>query len=72
MPNETMHEGEPSINGVLAEIELIKAQIASVGGNDSEMLELNAIAQAVQKGKLSPKDGRAQARAIFERKMGYH
>ncbi len=60
------------VNSALSAIEAIRAQIMSMGANDSESESLNAICTALTAEKITPEDAIAKAEGLRDSKQAYH
>ena len=67
---ENLNSGD--INLAVTEIEGIKTQAMSLGGNDSEYSAFEAIIQSLKTGELLPKEAVSKAMSILESKQTYH
>jgi len=63
---------ERSIEDIAAEIMTILNRISVMGGNDSEIEEINKIMEDLQNGHISGEDALKKAHQIEDRKMDYH
>jgi|GEM_PF-2370260 hypothetical protein len=70
-PPEKYHNKNPR-QDTLDQIAYIRQEIAVMGGNDSEMDELNQIEQALETESIDPATARKKAQAVLDRKMDYH
>lgn len=76
------HESQPpaaeesddktTIEGAVAEIEMIRGDIFVHGANDSEFERLNEILEKLKKGTYSREQAIAEAYKVSARKMDYH
>lgn len=61
-----------SINEAAGYIMGIMNDVNAMGGNDSELPELNRLLKGVIAQKISPSEGRQRAKEILDRKQAYH
>lgn len=65
-------EGEMTPNEARQHIEAVRAQIASMGANDSEFEALNGIIEQLEDRLITPQEAVDRANGVRDSKQSYH
>jgi len=65
-------EGEMTHNEARQHIEAVRAQIASIGANDSEFDVLDGIIEALEDQRITPQEAVDRANGVRDSKQSYH
>jgi hypothetical protein len=66
--NGSNHRKEEAVKN----IQYVRQQVYTMGGNDSEIPILNQLIKLVEEGNINPDDAVIEATNILERKQDYH